>query len=120
IKPPITAATNERFGILKFGANLPARLAANNAPSMMPKFIIDVISNQSDSDKALALAGCCQYAQEATSIPTKLADFAAQTARAEVTPHGRPASAKVAKLSRVKMIPPQINGHGPRKKRFQP
>lgn len=72
----------------------------------MPKFIIDVMSNQSDSDNALALPGCCQYAQEATSTPTKLADFAAQTARAEVTPHGRPASAKVAKLSRVKMIPP--------------
>src|SRR5690606_24234629 len=118
--PPTTAAISERFGMFKLGANLPARLAASNAPSIMPKFIIEVISNHNDSDKALALPGFCQYAQEATSIPIKLTDLAAQTASAEVTPQGRPAKAKVAKFSKVRMIPPQTNGHGPRKKRFKP
>ncbi len=66
---------------------------------MMPKFIIDVISNHKDSVSALALAGRRQYAQDATSIPMTFADLAAQTASAEVTPRlgGQPAP-KVCKV----------------------
>ncbi|MNQ87944.1 hypothetical protein D3C85_1031870 [compost metagenome] len=49
----------------------------------------------------------------ATSPVTAFSALAPHSAKAEVMPHGRPASASVAKFNTTSATPPQISGHGP-------
>src|ERR1700737_510965 len=107
----MTAAASERSGTRQPGANWPASAEAASAPIMIPTSMIDVTSYESGA--ASALACCCQYGQLATSMPSAVAPFAPQSANADVMPHGRPASAKVAKLRTASAMAPTNIGHGP-------
>src|SRR5918993_4144241 len=111
--PPITAAANDGPEIFQTGANRPARMAASNAPRMMPKSITEVTSINTLDFSAAACAGAVQYDHDATSTPIASNHFAPHSANADVTPHGRPPMVSVAMLTMARPTAPATSGHGP-------
>src|SRR5262245_1775285 len=106
------AAASDRAGTFHEGANLPARPDAVSAPSTIPKSMTEVTSLKTLACSSPARA--CQYGHDATSAPVAATIFDPHNANAEVTPHGRPASASVATLTAARPSAPAANGHGPR------
>src|ERR1700694_4463193 len=108
----MTAAASDRAGTRQVGANFPASPEAVSAPRMIPKAITDVTSL-----KTLAWRSAvrdCQYGQAATFAPVAATIFEPHSANADVTPHGRPASASVAMLTAASPTARPASGHGPR------
>src|SRR6187200_686625 len=99
--------------MLHTGAKRPARIAASNAPRMMPKSITEVTSISTLDLSAAACAGAAQYGHDAMSMPSAANHFAPHSAKADVTPHGRPPIVSVAMLTTARPIAPAASGHGP-------
>ena len=85
---------------------------------MIPKSITDVTSINTLDLSAVACAGACQYDHDATSMPSAANHFAPHSAKADVTPHGRPPIVSVAMLTTASPMAPATSGHGPVSQRW--
>src|SRR5918995_3396494 len=112
MRPPTTAAPSDLSGTRQVGANRPASPAAASAPSTIPKFITDVTSSKTLACSSAARAGVCQYGQLDTSTPVAATSFEPHKAKADVTPHGRPAITSVATLIAASPTAPATTAHG--------
>ena len=72
----------------------------------MPKFITEVVSINTLPDNDACRSGDDQYVHEEGSNPITAAAFEPHKANPEVIPHGRPASASVAKFARAQADAP--------------
>src|SRR5207247_7885815 len=112
---PPTAAASDLAGTRQTGAKRPARPAAANAPRMIPKSMTEVTSVRTLACSSAARGSDDQYGHAETSTPANASGFDPDSANADVTPHGRPASASVATFTSARPIAPAASGHGPRR-----
>src|SRR5690242_16310549 len=81
---------------------------------MIPKSMTDVMSLNTLACSSAVRAGVAQYGHEVIWTPAASSAFDPQSAKAPVTPHGRPASASVAMLTAASPSAPATRGQGPR------